>query len=175
MAQASKRAPARRKPPARKASAASGKRPRARSKRAGGLLSGGLPRLPVLEQRQRDVLGLAVIALGVFMGFVLYGSGAPGGRAGHALAVGSGWVLGRARVLAPVTLLAAGAVLLLQPVLPALRPLRTGAACLFAGITLALAAGALGLAPGAADAGKPWSSQHLQAHGGLLGEALYRL
>src|SRR5262249_5832934 len=121
VAPASKRAPARRKPPARKASPARGKRPRARSKRSGGPLSGGLPGLPVLERRQRDVLGLAVIALGVFMGSVLYGPGAPGGRAGHALAVGSGWVLGRARILAPVTLVAAGGVLLLQPVLPALR------------------------------------------------------
>jgi hypothetical protein len=32
-----------------------------------------LPRLPVLEQRQRDIIGLALAALGVFMGFVLYG------------------------------------------------------------------------------------------------------
>jgi len=123
------------------------------------------------------VLGLAIVAFGVFMGFVLYGSGspAPGGRAGHALAVGFGWALGRARVLAPLTLVVAGGILLLRPVLPALRPLRTGAACVFAGLTLALAAGALGLAPAAGSRGEPWSSEHLQAHGGLLGEALYRL
>jgi S-DNA-T family DNA segregation ATPase FtsK/SpoIIIE len=131
----------------------------------------------VLEQRQRDVLGLAVIALGVFMGFVLYGSSnpAPGGHAGHALAVGSGWALGGARVLAPVALVLAGGLLLLRPVLPALRPLRTGALCLFAGLTLALAAGALGLAPAAGSSGRAWSSEHMQAHGGVLGEALYRL
>jgi S-DNA-T family DNA segregation ATPase FtsK/SpoIIIE len=134
-------------------------------------------RLPVLEQRQRDVLGLALVALGVFMGFVLYGSGspAPGGRAGHALAVASGWLLGRARVFAPVTLVLAGGVLLLRPVLPALRPLRTGLACLFAGVTLALAAGSLGLSSGPRHGGAAWSSIHLQLHGGLLGEALYRL
>jgi DNA segregation ATPase FtsK/SpoIIIE, S-DNA-T family len=131
----------------------------------------------VLEQRQRDVLGLAVVAFGVFLGFVLYGSGspAPGGRAGHALTVASGWALGGARVLAPATLVLAGGVLLLRPVLPAVRPLRTGAACAFAGLTLALAAGAVGLAPAPASAGPPWSSEHLQAHGGVLGEALYRL
>ena len=134
-------------------------------------------RLPVLEQRQRDVLGLALVALGVFMGFVLYGSGspAPGGRAGHALAVASGWLLGRARVLAPVTFVLAGGVLLLRPVLPALRPLRTGLGCLFAGVTLALAAGSLGLSSGPRHGGAAWSSIHLQLHGGLLGEALYRL
>ncbi len=177
MAPASKRAPARRKAPARKSAAA---RKRARSSRrggAGGIFGGALPRLPVLEQRQRDILGLAVIALGVFLGFVLYGSGspAPGGRAGHALSVASGWALGRARVLAPVALVAGGGALLLRPVLPAVRPLRTGAACVFAGVTLVLAAGGLGLAPAAGSVGEPWSSAHLQRHGGLLGEALYRL
>jgi DNA segregation ATPase FtsK/SpoIIIE, S-DNA-T family len=133
--------------------------------------------MPVLEQRQRDVLGLALVALGVFVGFVLYGSGspAPGGKAGHALAVAFGWTLGRARIFAPVTLVLAGGVLLLRPVLPALRPLRTGALCLFAGVTLALAAGTLGLSSGAGHGGEAWSSEHLQRHGGIIGEALYRL
>ncbi|MCW3034147.1 MAG: cell division FtsK/SpoIIIE, partial [Solirubrobacterales bacterium] len=131
----------------------------------------------MLEQRQRDVLGLALVALGVFMGFVLYGSGspAPGGRAGHALSVAFGWTLGRARVLAPVTLVVGGGVLLMRPVLPALRPLRTGAACVFAAVTLALAAGALGLSSGAGQGGAAWSSRHLQLHGGVVGESLYRL
>jgi DNA segregation ATPase FtsK/SpoIIIE, S-DNA-T family len=120
---------------------------------------------------------LALVALGVFGGFVLYSAGSPvpGGRAGHALAVASGWTLGRARVLAPVTIVLGGGVLLLRPVLPALRPLRTGALCLFAGVTLALAAGTLGLSSGARSGGSAWSSRHLQSHGGVVGEALYRL
>jgi DNA segregation ATPase FtsK/SpoIIIE, S-DNA-T family len=176
MAPASKRAPARRKAPARKSAPRRRARPKGRRGQSA-IFAFGLPRLPVLEQRQRDILGLAVIALGVFLGFVLYGSGspAPGGRAGHALSVASGWALGRARVLAPVALVVGGGALLLRPVLPAVRPLRTGAACVFAGVTLALAAGALGLAPGAGSDGEAWSSAHLQSHGGLLGEALYRL
>jgi len=132
--------------------------------------------MPALDQRQRDVLGLALVALGVFMGFVLWGSGpsTAGGGAGHALAVAFGWTLGRARILMPVALVAGGGVLLLRPVLPALRPLRTGALCLFAAITLALAAGMLGLssAPGSHGA-RSWSSAHLQTHGGVLGQALY--
>src|SRR4051812_10621478 len=173
MAPASKRAPARRKAPARKAAT---RRPARRSPPRGlaSLLPRGV-RMPVLAQRERDILALAVIALGVFMGFVLYGSGspAPGGRAGHALSVGMGWALGGARVLAPVALVVGGAALLLRPVLPAVRPLRTGAAWVFAGVTLALAAGVA--APGPAASGKPWSSEHLQAHGGVLGEGLYRL
>jgi S-DNA-T family DNA segregation ATPase FtsK/SpoIIIE len=162
---------ARRKPPARR-------RSRRRTGRGGAaglgsLFSGGLPRLPVLDQRQRDVLGLALVAAGVFMGFVLYGDW-NGGRAGHGLAVALGWTLGRARVLAPVALVVGGGALLLRPVLPALRPLRTGALCVFAAVTLALAAGMFGLSTAAAG-GRVWSSAHLQSHGGVLGEGLYQL
>jgi S-DNA-T family DNA segregation ATPase FtsK/SpoIIIE len=131
----------------------------------------------MLEQHHRDVLGLALAAIGVFMGFVLYGSGspAPGGSAGHAMAVALGWMLGRARVLSPVTLLLGGGVLLLRPVLPALRPLRTGSLCLFAAVTLALAAGILGLSSGHASGAAAWTSIHLQSHGGIVGEGLYQL
>src|SRR5579871_941780 len=46
--------------------------------------------LPTLDERQRDVIALALIAVGVFLGFVLYGSW-NGGRAGHGLAVALGW------------------------------------------------------------------------------------
>jgi len=131
----------------------------------------------VLDQRQRDILGLAIVACGVFMGFVLYGSaGAPGGgHAGHAIAVGFGWLLGRARVLVPVVLVLGGGVLLLRPVLPAVRPLRTGALCIFAAVTLALAAGTLGVSAGTPAHAQTWSSAHLQSHGGAAGQALYEL
>jgi DNA segregation ATPase FtsK/SpoIIIE, S-DNA-T family len=128
----------------------------------------------VLDQRQRDVLGLALVAAGVFMGFVLYGDW-NGGRAGHALAVALGWTLGRARVLAPVALVVGGGALLLRPVLPALRPLRAGALCVFAAVTLALAAGIFGLSSHAAKTSRVWTSAYLQSHGGVLGEALYQL
>src|SRR5271166_4571786 len=154
-----------RKRPARKTPARrpGGSRPRRSAARGRGPLLGLSPsRLPSLDQRQRDILGLALAALGVFMGFVLYASGSPGpgGRAGHALAVAFGWTMGRARVLAPVTLVLGGGVLLLRPVLPALRPLRTGLALLFAGLTLALAAGMLGLSSKPAAGARAWSSEH---------------
>jgi S-DNA-T family DNA segregation ATPase FtsK/SpoIIIE len=108
------------------------------------------------------------------MAFVLYG-GWDGGRAGHGLASAFGWLLGRARVLAPLALVAAGAALMLRVVLPALRPLRGGIVCLFASITLALAAGTLGLSSGPSGAHGPWGSAFLQARGGIVGEALYQL
>jgi DNA segregation ATPase FtsK/SpoIIIE, S-DNA-T family len=134
--------------------------------------------MPVLDQRQRDVLGLALLACGVFMGFVFYGSGGPpthGGSVGHGVAVALGWMLGRARVLTPVAIGVGGAALLLRPVLPALRPLRTGALCVFGAVTLALAAGMLGLSSGSPPGSRAWSSAHLQSHGGVAGQALYEL
>ncbi|HSZ13927.1 MAG TPA: DNA translocase FtsK [Solirubrobacteraceae bacterium] len=176
-----KRAPSRASGARRRAPARTSRAPRRR--RRGSPLAGGLAgllapfRAPVLDQRQRDVLGLALVAAGVFMGFVLYG-GWNGGRAGHGLAVAFGWLLGRARVLAPVTLSVAGGALLLRPVLPALRPLRTGALCVFASVTLALAAGMLGLSsgePAGSGSAAAWTSAHLQSHGGVAGEALYQL
>jgi S-DNA-T family DNA segregation ATPase FtsK/SpoIIIE len=132
-----------------------------------------LPRLPALNQRQRDVLGLGLLSAGVFMGFVLYG-GWDGGRAGHGLAVASGWTLGRARLLVPTGLFLGGSVLLLRGLLPTLRSLRAGAVCLFAAGTLALAAGTLGVSSGPNGKGAAWASTFLQAHGGAVGEALYQ-
>ena len=136
------------------------------------MLSASLRPFPVLDQRARDVLGLGLAAVGIFMAFVLYG-GWNGGRAGHGLAVALGWILGGARIFAPLAFVAGGAALLLRPVLPALRPLRAGMLSLFASVTLALAAGTLGLSSGAGRA--PWSSAHLQSHGGIAGEALFQL
>ncbi len=59
-------------------------------------------------------------------------------------------------------------------VLPALRPLRAGAICLFASLTLALAAGTLGVSSGPGSRATSWSSASLQSHGGVVGEALYQ-
>src|SRR6185437_15644649 len=145
----------------------------------GSLLPPGLRGIGPLDQRGRDVLGLALVAVGVFMGFVLWG-GWDGGRAGHGLAVAFGWTLGRARVLAPLALVGAGGTLLLGELLPSGRPLprdpRTiGGACLFAGITLALAAGTFGIGSSAPNTEVAWSSSFMQAHGGVIGEALYQL
>ncbi|HEY5044533.1 MAG TPA: DNA translocase FtsK [Solirubrobacteraceae bacterium] len=122
------------------------------------------------------MIGLGLVAVGIFMGFVLWGHW-NGGRAGHGLAVGLGWTVGRARVLAPIALVGGGGALLLRPVWPALRPLRTGAVCLSASIVLALAAGTAGVSSGvggASSKGASWTSAFLQAHGGVVGEALYQ-
>jgi DNA segregation ATPase FtsK/SpoIIIE, S-DNA-T family len=171
-----KRQPARRRAPRRRA------RPRARRGRgrgSAGLFDGLVPRLPALNQNQRDVLGLGLVAVGVFMAFVLYGSGASpasGGRVGHGLAVGLGWCVGEARMLAPAAFVVAGGALLLAQLMPTHRPLRSGGLCLFAAVTLALAAGTLGVSggtPAHGPASEQWRSAFLQTHGGIMGQALY--
>ncbi|MEA2208310.1 MAG: segregation ATPase FtsK/SpoIIIE, family, partial [Solirubrobacteraceae bacterium] len=133
----------------------------------------------MLDERGREVVGLALIALGVFMAFVVYG-GWDGGHVGHGLAVAFGWVLGKARTLAPLALFGAGTMLLLRQSLAfertLLRDPRTiGGACLFAGVTLALAAGTLGLSSGPGSSQTAWHSPQLQSRGGAFGELLYQV
>jgi DNA segregation ATPase FtsK/SpoIIIE, S-DNA-T family len=187
-----KRAPARTKAKAKPRSTAARKTRAGASKRrsAGGRGRGGGPSglgslLPrglqgfSLDQRARDVIGLALVAVGVFMGFILYGDW-DGGRAGHGLAVAFGWVLGRARVLAPIALIACGLTLLLREMLPVRRSLlrearAIGAICLFAAATLALAGGTFGVSHGAGTSETAWTSAFMQTHGGVVGEALYQL
>src|SRR3954470_14450402 len=142
-------------------------KPRARTRKRAKRSSA---RLPVVEQRHLDLLGLGLVALSAFLAFVLYG-GWQGGRAGEALVEGLGWLIGTIRYLAPVAFAAAGAILVLRPVLPAVRPFRSGGACLFAALTLALAAGTLGLGPGGGAV--HWDRWWVTPRGGLAGEGLY--
>jgi S-DNA-T family DNA segregation ATPase FtsK/SpoIIIE len=174
-----KRQPARKRTTQRKGRAsARGRSRRGRGRGRAGIFDGLSLQLPVLDQSQRDVLGLALAAVGVFMGFVLYGPQgppAPGGRVGHGLAVALGWCIGEARTFAPIALVVGGGTLLLAQAMPAKRPLRTGGLCLFAAMTLALAAGTLGVSSGTPDspATAQWHSEFLQAHGGIVGQGFY--
>jgi DNA segregation ATPase FtsK/SpoIIIE, S-DNA-T family len=171
-----KRQPARKQPARRNTRTSTKTRARKRRGRgSAGLLDGLVPRFPTLNQNQRDVLGLGLVAVGVFMAFVLYGDG-DGGRIGHGLAVALGWCVGEARVLAPIALVVGGGALLLAQLIPTPRPLRTGGLCLFAAVTLALAAGTFGLSSGTplhAPAADQWRSAFLQSHGGILGQGSY--
>jgi S-DNA-T family DNA segregation ATPase FtsK/SpoIIIE len=103
-------------------------------------------RMPALEQRHWDLIGLALVAIAVFLAFLIY-LGWDGGQAGSGLVDGLRDVVGEMHYLVPVALLAAGAVLVMRPVLPAVRPFRAAAACLFVAGCLGLAAGTLGLGP----------------------------
>ena len=117
-------------------------------------------RLPTLEQRHWDLIGLGLVALAVFLALLIY-LGWDGGEIGAALVDGLRRGLGAVHHVVPVALLAAGVVVVMRPVLPAVRPFRAAAACLFAGTTLGLAAGTLGVGTGPAE-----------ERGGLVGEGL---
>src|SRR5215210_7025072 len=126
--------------------------------------------LPVLEQRHYDVIGLGLVAAAIFFAFVVY-LGWDGGRAGDGAVEGLRVLVGAVHYLVPAALMAAGAILVLRPVLPAVRPFKAGAVCLFAALCLGLAAGTLGLGPGG---GPPaWETAWVKPRGGVVGEGLY--
>jgi len=121
-------------------------------------------RMPALEQRHWDLIGLALVAIAIFLAFLVY-LGWDGGRAGTGLVDGLRDLVGEMHYLIPVALLATGAVLVLRPVLPAVRPFRAAAGCLLVAGCLGLAAGTLGLGGGAAR----------EDNGGLVGDRLFDL
>src|SRR3954462_12980494 len=128
--------------------------------------------LPRLEQRHFDVIGLGLVATAIFFAFVIY-LGWDGGEAGDGAVEGLRIVLGAVHYIVPAALMAAGAILVLRPVLPAIRPFKAGAVCLFAALTLGLAAGTVGLGPGG---GAPaWEAAWVKPRGGVVGEGLYWL
>ncbi|MDQ3769174.1 MAG: FtsK/SpoIIIE domain-containing protein, partial [Actinomycetota bacterium] len=151
-------------PPARAAKTRKRNAP-ARARRSG--LRG---MLPVLEQHHFDLIGLGLVAAGVFLAFPLY-LGWDGGTVGEGVADALSLLAGVVGLAAPVALVATGALLVLRPVLPAVRPLGAGALCLFAGVTLALAAGTLGLGPDGPREGF-WEPEVFRPRGGIAGEAL---
>jgi DNA segregation ATPase FtsK/SpoIIIE, S-DNA-T family len=122
------------------------------------------PRLPVLEQRHLDLIGLGLVAVGIFLAFPLYLRW-EGGEAGQAIVDGLTWGIGRVAWATPVALVAAGVLLVLRPTLPAgVRPFRAGALCLLGAACLGLAVGTFGLGPGD---GAPVAER-----GGHLGEVM---
>ncbi|HEX4363859.1 MAG TPA: DNA translocase FtsK [Solirubrobacteraceae bacterium] len=153
-----------RKPASRRKSATS--RPRARAQRS----SLGALGLPVIEQRHLDLIGLGLVAIGVFLVFPLY-LGWDGGAAGHAAKHWLTYAVGQVAYAAPVAIVVAGALFVLRPVLPAIRPFRAGAVCLFAALTLMLAAGTLGIGPAGVRHGY-WNPSFFEPRGGIVGDAL---
>jgi S-DNA-T family DNA segregation ATPase FtsK/SpoIIIE len=128
-------------------------------------------RLPILEQRDFDLIGLALVALGVFLACVLY-LGWSGGQMGAALTAGFAYLVGALVYALPVALTLAGALVIMRPLLPSGRPFGAAAGCLLCALTLGFAAGTLGLGPGGAQPAA-WDSAFVQRHGGVVGEALY--
>ncbi len=156
MAASTKRKPRRRAPP-----------PRARRS-----LLASRPSLPsvALAPHQIDILALALIAIGIFLGGVAYlhwSGGALGNGSVHAVR----FVFGALGYAVPVVLVLGGALILMRELRPPARPLRTGVLCLVAALTLALAAGTLGIGPGRLPAPRFWHPAGFETRGGVVGQA----
>ncbi len=166
------------------------KRPPRRAQRS--LLAGRPLAMPHvdLEPHHIDIIGLALIALGIFLGSVTYLDWA-GGTLGDGAVTAARFVLGTLGYAVPAALIAGGALVLARELRPQLddgraarrgaagrratstrpRPLRTGTICLTAALTLALAAGTLGLGPGALHGVRFWQASAFEHRGGIVGQA----
>src|SRR3954462_552255 len=118
---------------------------------------------PVLEQRQLDLIGLALVGLGLFFAFLVYFDW-DGGCAGSEAVEGLRWLLGAGHYLVPAALAGAGAIVMLRPVLPAVRPFRSGAICVFLAVARGLSAGPIG--PGG-ERREWWDGTWVKPRGGM--------
>src|SRR3954447_140434 len=146
------------------------RRPKARARRT---LPGlpRLPRAPQLAPHEVDLLGLGLVALGIFLSFVVY-RGTAGGELGDGIRDGLRWLIGVLAYAVPAALVATGGLVLSRALLPPVRPLRTGLILFVAATLLALAAGTFGLGPD----GPPRAGFHraaFEARGGAIGAAEY--
>jgi DNA segregation ATPase FtsK/SpoIIIE, S-DNA-T family len=128
--------------------------------------------LPTLEQRHWDLIGLGLVAFAAFFACVFY-LGWAGGEVGQALANAILFMLGGVGYGAPVVMFAAGALIVIRPMIPAVHPFRTGTLCFAGALMLGLAAGSLGLGPGDTPRDGFLDASYLEHHGGLVGESLF--
>jgi DNA segregation ATPase FtsK/SpoIIIE, S-DNA-T family len=132
------------------------------------------PRLAAakLEQRHLDIVGLCLIALGVYLTLVLYLDW-DGGKVGSGAGTGLEYLFGKVAYTTPLVMFFAGSALILRPFLPSVRPLRAGAICLIAGLLLAFAAESAGIGEARPPRHGYFDPAWFPDHGGLAGEALY--
>jgi S-DNA-T family DNA segregation ATPase FtsK/SpoIIIE len=131
-----------------------------------------LPKLPELEQRHLDLIGLGLVALGAFFAFVFY-LGWDGGEVGGGLGDVFVFLFGGVAYLVPIVLFVAGAVLVLKPMLPSVKPFKSGGLCLLTALMLGLAGGLFGLGPDQPARDGWMQPDYFEDHGGAVGEALY--
>ncbi len=117
-----------------------------------------------------DLLGLGLVCLGVFLAFPLY-LGWDGGQAGAWIVEATRYLVGEVAYAAPVGFVLAGALVVLAPVLPVVRPYRSGGLCVLAASTLAAASHTFGLGPGVATV--QFKPMLFEFRGGILGDVLH--
>jgi len=106
----------------------------------------------VRSEQHHELVGLGLLALGIFLASILY-LGWSGGMVGGAIADGFTGVIGAAAYVAPVAFLVVGALMVARSALVEVRPFRTGLVVTSFGLLAALGA----------------------AHGGALGRGLDKL
>ena len=158
---------AKRKPPKKTASKPA---PRKKAPEPGFALS-QLPKIH-LEQHHVDLIGLGLVALAAFFAPVFY-LGWDGGEVGEALRDALIFLLGGVAYLVPIALFCTGALIVLRPLLPTLRPFRAGAICLVLALVLGLAGTLFGIGSDDPPRDGFFEPGYFRAHGGAIGEILY--
>ena len=130
------------------------------------------PKHEPLSQKHLDLIGLGCVVLGIYLVFVLY-FGWDGGRLGSGLRDGLKYTIGLVAYVIPISLFAAGAILIFRPNLPSTKPLRAGVACLVGGLLIAFAAGTAGIAGGREASVGSFDPGWFPDHGGVIGESMY--
>ncbi|HYU59482.1 MAG TPA: DNA translocase FtsK [Solirubrobacterales bacterium] len=125
-----------------------------------------------LEQRHLDLIGLGLIAAGVYLWGVWF-LGWDGGRVGSAADTAMAYVAGAVAGVLPLVLAGIGVALLLRPFIPAPGALNAGAVCLLAGLLLAYASQTAGLGPDQPHRHGFFEPDFFSDHGGAVGETLY--
>jgi S-DNA-T family DNA segregation ATPase FtsK/SpoIIIE len=132
-----------------------------------------LPKIPELDQHQRDVWGIGLVLLSVLFAFVFY-FGWDGGKVGSGMATALRWLFGGVAYLSPVALFAVGTLLVMKPILPTVRPFKSGGVCLLTALMLGLSAQTFGLGPNhPVRHGAFAQPEFFKVHGGLVGESLF--
>jgi S-DNA-T family DNA segregation ATPase FtsK/SpoIIIE len=159
---------ARRKPNTRRTAA---RKKKGRSGLSAAQIMRARKRVRELDQRQLDLIGMGLVAAGVFFSLVFY-LGWDGGKVGEGIAIGLRFFAGAVAYVTPLVLLGCGAGLILRPFLPSLAPLKLGGTAIVASLLLGFAAQTLGFGPNDPRVGY-FHTAYFMSHGGLLGEVLY--
>jgi S-DNA-T family DNA segregation ATPase FtsK/SpoIIIE len=125
-----------------------------------------------LEQRHLDLIGLGLVAFGIYLGCAFYAAW-DGGPVGEWLTGALATIAGRIAYLTPIALVGWGVALVMRPFLRAPGALNAGAVLVLASLLLAFAAQTAGLGPEHPVRHGYFEEPFYTVHGGVLGEVLY--